>query len=95
MFIVKNNMTTLNSWLKLAECICFLRLMLVYGSPSLPIKKKIKKKETKEKNYSEKSPQIYHDPWMQNLLKRNYSEKKKITMAHECQIWYVVTRLYI
>ena len=49
MFIVKNNMTTLNSWLKLAECICFLRLMLVYGSPSLPIKKKLKKKKLKKK----------------------------------------------
>ena len=36
--------------------------------------------------------------WVPNLIKAFFIQKEKkhkITMPHECQIWYLVTRLYI
>ena len=49
--------------------------------------------------YSEKNPQNFHGIWVQNLIKKNFCIQKekncKIIMAHECQIWYLVARLYI
>ena len=44
-----------------------------------------------------KTPQNYHGLWVPNLINFLFKKKKKykIAMAHECQIWYLVTRLYI
>ena len=47
--------------------------------------------------FRKKHPRYYHGLWVPNLIKKILFKKKKnkITMAHECQIWYLVTRLYI
>ena len=59
--------------------------------------KKVKKKTwfgKKKKKIRKK--QNYLDPWMQNMIKKFLFRKKaKITMACKCQIWCLVTRLYI
>ena len=58
--------------------------------------KKVKKKTWFEKKKKFRKKQNYHDPWMQNMIKNFLFRKKaKITMAYKCQIWYLVTRLYI
>ena len=58
--------------------------------------KKLKKQKNEKK--WEKNAQNYHGLWVPNLIKTFFIQKEKkhkITMAHECQIWYLVTRLYI
>ena len=58
--------------------------------------KKVKKKTWFEKKKKFRKKQNYHDPWMQSMIKKFLFRKKaKITMAYKCQIWYLVTRLYI
>ena len=59
---------------------------------------KIKKLKEWEKHYSQENPTKLSWPWMSNLIKTFFIQKEKkhkITMAHECQIWYLVTMLYI
>ena len=62
------------------------------------IKNENKKLKQWKKYYSEKNAQNNHGPWVPNLIIFFFIQKEKkhkITMAHDCQISYLVTRLYI
>ena len=62
---------------------------------------KIKELKKWKKYYSEKKltklswPMSAKSDQKISYLKSKKKKKKKITMAHECQIWYLVTRPYI
>ena len=58
---------------------------------------KIKKLKKWKKYYSEETPTKLSWPMSAKSDKKFFfiQKEKKITMAHECQIWNLVTKLYI
>ena len=87
-----------NTWSLVAYCCQSKKINKAKIKNKIKSEMKTKKlKKWKKILFRKKTPQNYHGPWVPNLIKTFFIEKKqhKITMAHKCQMWFLVTRLFI